>query len=255
MKYPATTAIGDAGEFFFAYQIAHVLGWPCRLFDIDIGLDAQVEILDPARNSLGRFVAFQVKTTTVEKSKTSVYVSQDQVDYWRSLELPVFVALVDLPDGPILLHRVSSKAYPRTKGGRLRIDFDPTQRFAEDSGDVLRLASQEAALNAVNKYLRPIRVWAREMPKTLEKQLDSPDIERIIDLMGERHALKDKLSKAEALAANLGAGTVECLTAKEMLDSALRDLGERMNEWKMDETYDDPQFGNGEIAKFLYELR
>ena len=38
MKYPKTAATGHAGEFFFAYQVAKVLGWPCRIFDIDIGL-------------------------------------------------------------------------------------------------------------------------------------------------------------------------------------------------------------------------
>lgn len=38
MKYPKKTANGDAGEFFFAYKIASVLKWPCRLLDIDIKL-------------------------------------------------------------------------------------------------------------------------------------------------------------------------------------------------------------------------
>ena len=44
MKYPLGTANGDAGEFFAAYKIAKELGWPCRLFDIDIGIDAQVSV-------------------------------------------------------------------------------------------------------------------------------------------------------------------------------------------------------------------
>jgi hypothetical protein len=64
MKYALRTANGDAGEFFFAYKIASVLKWPCRLFDIDIGIDAQVEIVDEDdETSTGRFVAFQVKAT------------------------------------------------------------------------------------------------------------------------------------------------------------------------------------------------
>ena len=51
MKYLLQTANGDAGEFFFAYKIASALGWPCRLFDIDIDIDAQVEILNEDRTS------------------------------------------------------------------------------------------------------------------------------------------------------------------------------------------------------------
>ena len=60
MKYPEKAANGDAGEFFFAYKVASVLKWPCRLLDIDIGIDAQVEILNEDGTSTGRFVAFQV---------------------------------------------------------------------------------------------------------------------------------------------------------------------------------------------------
>jgi len=51
MKYTKSAANGHAGEFFFAYKVARVLGWPCRLFDIDIGIDAQVEVLDHERAS------------------------------------------------------------------------------------------------------------------------------------------------------------------------------------------------------------
>ncbi|MCI5162057.1 MAG: hypothetical protein D3917_08545 [Candidatus Electrothrix sp. AX5] len=53
LKYTKKKAIGDAGEYFFAYTVATILGWPCRLLDIDIGIDAQVEILDGDQNSTG----------------------------------------------------------------------------------------------------------------------------------------------------------------------------------------------------------
>src|SRR5690242_4709435 len=79
MKYSGKTASGDAGEFFFAYQVASVLGWPCRLFDIDIGIDAQVEVLDEDGKSAGNFVAFQVKTTSGEGSAAYRHVRKRQL--------------------------------------------------------------------------------------------------------------------------------------------------------------------------------
>jgi len=255
MKYPDTTAIGDAGEFYFAYQIAHVLRWPCRLFDIDIGLDAQVEILDAKRNSEGRFVAFQVKTTSVENSKTSVYVKRAQVDYWKTLELPVFVVLVDLPTGSMLLHRITDQDYVKTNGGRLRIDFDPSQTFDKSSGRVFAAASQEAALDAIDKYLLPIRQGAQAIEDELKNQIEFPDPNRIIELMEKRHALKDNLARAEALSLSLGTGAQECMNVKQLLDAALIQLGAYMEDWNMDKDYDDLKYGNGEIAKFLDELR
>ncbi|MDW9232039.1 hypothetical protein C7S15_5639 [Burkholderia cepacia] len=67
MLYTLKKASGDAGEYFFAYKIASVLKWPCRLTGIDIGIDAQVEVMDDNQLSTGQFVAFQVKATSKEE--------------------------------------------------------------------------------------------------------------------------------------------------------------------------------------------
>ncbi|KQZ69102.1 hypothetical protein ASD55_13785 [Rhodanobacter sp. Root561] len=255
MKYPVNTSIGNAGEFFFAYQIASVLGWPCRLFDIDIGIDAQVEILDADRTSTGRFVAIQIKTTSLANSKTSVYVSKDQVDYWKAQELPVFVALVDLKTSSTLLHRITNKAYPVTNGGDVRIDFDPNHGFDATSGATFAAASSEAALDAIEKYLAPVRQGAKQIQADLIRFEQSPDPERTIDLMICRYALKADLDRAETLSHNLKIGADECFKVQEQLDDALKELGRRMQAWKMDRDYDDQRFGDGEIRKFMDELR
>jgi hypothetical protein len=118
MKYSQKTAHGDAGEFFFAYQIASVLKWPCRLFDIDIGVDAQVEVLEENGVSTGKFVAFQIKSTTVGRHGACSYVRKKHLAYWLDLDIPLFAVLVDLPRQVMYLHHVTKgKRYPITKKG------------------------------------------------------------------------------------------------------------------------------------------
>ncbi|EOG4047563.1 hypothetical protein ACLBYQ_004938, partial [Salmonella enterica] len=59
MTYPKTSAEGHAGEYLFAYWISRYFKWPCRLLDIDMGLDAQVEIYENEL-STGMFIGVQV---------------------------------------------------------------------------------------------------------------------------------------------------------------------------------------------------
>lgn len=124
MEYGLRTANGDAGEFFAAYKIAKELGWPCRLFDIDIGIDAQVEIMTEARQSTGRFVALQVKATS-DKEKDSCSVKARHLNYWRTLDIPVFVVLVDLQKEQMFLHLIeATRKYEKAGAKRYKIPFD-----------------------------------------------------------------------------------------------------------------------------------
>lgn len=45
-KYTAKNISGDAGAYLIAYTATHRLGWPCRILGIDIGVDAELEVLD-----------------------------------------------------------------------------------------------------------------------------------------------------------------------------------------------------------------
>jgi hypothetical protein len=196
VKYPVGTAHGDAGEFFFAFQIASVLKWPCRLFDIDIGIDAQVEIINEDRTSTGRFVAFQVKATSSD-GEDCRYVSKRQLAYWRELELPVFVVLVDLSKPAMFLHRVAlDRDYPVTKKGAIRIDFDlKSEEFTARSGRLIATAAEETALSHVRRHLDVVRGGAEEIRKQIAAQEDYPDPNALIDRMDERAQLKEELER------------------------------------------------------------
>jgi hypothetical protein len=200
MKYPIETANGDAGEFLFAYRIATVLKWPCRLFDIDIGIDAQVEIIGDGGVSTGRFVAFQIKATSAE-DRDCCYVSKAQLAYWKELELPVFVVLVDLAKEALFLHCVvNDRDYPLTPKGRVRIDFDlATDLFTANSGSLIAAAAEQSALTHVRTHLRVANRGAERIRRAIELMETAPDARVLIECMEERAALLAELSQASAL--------------------------------------------------------
>jgi hypothetical protein len=257
MKYPKKTAHGDAGEFFFAYQIASILKWPCRLFDIDIGIDAQVEILDEKGVSSGKFVAFQIKTTNAEDHSACSYVDEEHLAYWRSLDVPVFVVLVDLPKRAMYLRQIiKSEAYPTTDKGSIRIEFDTVNgRFQESSSAVIQAAADEAALADVREYLVPVREGIETIRNALGKARVIPEPDVLIEIMMRRIDWKDSLARAEALARNLRTGAEECSDVEAQLGEALAELREFMIDWKMDEDWDDGKYRAGEIKKFIEESR
>lgn len=250
MKYPIKTANGDAGEFFFAFQIASVLKWPCRLYDIDIGIDAQVEIIGDDRTSTGKFVAFQVKATSSEEQDCR-YVSQMQLAYWKELELPVFVVLVDLTQKTMCLHRVAiNKSYPLTDSGSVRIDFDlKKDQFSERSGDVIVAAANEMGLLHVRKHLQVVQKGVEGIRSAIASMDDFPDPNLLIEWMDRRNILKEELAQASALVNALRVGDSEYSKVEDQLESALGALREYMSDSKMHHDWDD----HGDITRFIYE--
>lgn len=94
MKYRKTTAIGNAGEYYFAYWISKYFEWPCRLLDIDIGIDAQVEILDEENQTTGDFLAIQIKTTENESLSKSIALAN--LEYWKSIQDVVILVSINI---------------------------------------------------------------------------------------------------------------------------------------------------------------
>jgi len=257
MKYPRKAANGHAGEFFFAYKVASVLGWPCRLFNIDIGIDAQVEVLDRARASTGKFVAFQIKTTTAEGLRDKTYVDERHLIYWRSLETPVFIVLVVLSQKAMYLQQIEKlRDYHKTANGQVRIDFDLNRdRFKKSSRTLIRAAADQAALSAIRQHLRTVDEGISNIRNILAQMEISPDPDDLINAMRMREEWRRGLDRAETLARNLGIGQSECSAADELLEAALDDLREYMEQGGMGEGWDDSSHGNGDIKKFLEEAR
>lgn len=249
MKYPIGTANGDAGEFFAAYKIAKVLGWPCRLFDIDIGIDAQVEILTDARESTGRFVALQVKATSNEEADCR-YVSPRQLQYWRSLEIPVFVALVDLQNEQMFLHLVeATREYEQTKKGKCKIPFDlKAGLFSSASAAILAAASERLAMSHIDGYLGPVETAIKRILRSVQNvQEGNPDPDILIEHMESRIELFGRLDQADAASTLSKVGNGVINKCRDALSWALYDLQKAMA--PMENDYAD----KGDISSFLRE--
>jgi len=94
MIFPKNSAMGKAGENYFAYWILKNFGWPCRLFDIDIGIDAQIEVLNEDNRPTGNCLPVQIKSTNGNKLK--LQVDTGHLITWSGMNEPVLLVLVDL---------------------------------------------------------------------------------------------------------------------------------------------------------------
>lgn len=251
MLYPISSANGHAGEYFFAYKIASVLQWPCRLIDIDIGIDAQVEVLDEtSRLSTGRFVAFQIKAREKE-DQTYIYTTQEHLRYWRELQLPVFVVLVDLSAKKIYLHEVNlSRSYPLTAKGRIRIDFDLSKdAFKRSSGQKIALAGQRKSEQEVAAALTRVNAYSSEVMQTIKAaETDGMALE-LLDLMRGRFEIRAQLDHARGMASGLQAGKSLVKGAQDRLDGVLNDLRDCMKDGGMAVDWND----DGLVTAFINE--
>lgn len=232
MKYTLKAASGDAGEYFFAYQIAHVLKWPCRLLDIDIGIDAQVEVLDIDRTSTGRFIAVQVKAR-LDDGPSYRYVSEAQLAYWLELDVPVFVVLVNLDKKAMYVHRISKKLeYHRTPERAVRIDFDLVNEiFSSATAARFSKASADAVMEHILPLLEKVNHGAEVILEFLRGEVDNAD--RLLDLMRSRVALKSYLNQASALVDAMGAGEDEYNDALNKLEVSLDQLARVFDMYKI----------------------
>jgi len=114
LKSDLNNANGKAGEHYFAYWILRNLNWPCRLLDVDIGIDAQIEIMDEAMHSTGEFLAAQIKTSVTPELKTSIKVKH--LKYWKSINDPVILILISFLDSePKLYWKLINKQDAKSK--------------------------------------------------------------------------------------------------------------------------------------------
>jgi hypothetical protein len=104
IKYKETSATGNAGEYYFAYWISKYFQWPCRLLDIDLGIDAQIEILDKNNHTSGNFLAIQIKTT--ETTKENVSIELKNLEYWKTMDDIVILVSITLNPKPLIYWKV-----------------------------------------------------------------------------------------------------------------------------------------------------
>lgn len=215
MKYPQNSAIGDAGEHFFAYTVATQLGWPCRLLDVDIGIDAQVEILDDERNSTGQFLAVQIKTRTDPQTYV-IYEGVKHVEYWQSADSPVLIALVDLEDKTVYIKHVEKggELAPAVPGGdTVKFEFDPSEDLlSQDLAPKLRLLGYAEEIKKIEAILNEIRARCESILQETDTEDvdDMKDYDYYLEMLYDFRPLENRLYEAKVLVLRIRKFTGDC---------------------------------------------
>lgn len=166
MEYPKKSISGDAGEYLVAYTVTHLLGWPCRLLDVDIGVDAEMEIMGDDGNSTGDVIKIQVKSFSSISSveSKSIYVDERHIRYWKRFCLPVIVCCVDLAERQIYWKQIVATDNYVTSGeaNRIRIDLNEDKLDSSSKERLKALATPEDS-----KKIEPLFAKAIELHDAL----------------------------------------------------------------------------------------
>lgn len=169
MEYAKKSVNGDAGEYLVAYTITKLFGWPCRLFGVDIGVDAELEILDDGACSTGDVIKIQIKAFDRISSSESkgIYVDDRHINYWKRFCLPVIICCVDLAKEKIYWKQILATEAYQSGGESRKISIDlGNDELSRASKDALRsLATPEAS-----KQIEPLFQRLRYLYKNLADQ-------------------------------------------------------------------------------------
>ncbi|WP_318415814.1 DUF4365 domain-containing protein [Photobacterium leiognathi] len=132
MKFDINSSHGKAGEYYFSYWICNNFKWPCRLLDIDVGIDAQIELFNEQYHSTGDFIGVQIKTTMF--SEPDVSISLKNLEYWRSIDDPIILVSITLENGPKIFWKLinGSDINERIKDIKDKGNKSGTVKFTQD---------------------------------------------------------------------------------------------------------------------------
>lgn len=153
-EYQKRSKNGDAGEYFAAFKFTKIFGWPYRMLDVDLGVDAEVEILDNNGLSTSDLVKLQIKTfdkITSEESK-KIYVSPEHIGYWKKFCLPIVVVCVDLQNERIYWKPVTATESYASGGlsNVISIDLSSDELNSSSKSKFLSLVTPEESKNIEN---------------------------------------------------------------------------------------------------------
>ncbi len=183
-EYQKRSKNGDAGEYFAAYKFTKLFGWPYRMLDVDLGVDAEVEILNNSGLSTSDLVKLQIKTfdkITSEESK-KIYVSPEHIGYWKKFCLPIVIVCVDLQNEKIYWKPViATESY--ASGGTssvISVDLARDELTSSSRSQFLALVTPEESKN-IEQLLDTARLQYADLLAQSTYAIDGEQLKRIED--------------------------------------------------------------------------
>lgn len=125
MEYAKRSINGDAGEYLVAFTITRSLGWACRLYGVDLGVDAETEIIGNGASD-GDIIKIQVKSfdRLNASDAAAVYVDDRHIRYWQRFSAPIIVCCVDLTTQKVYWKPINATEAYASGGVSKKVSFD-----------------------------------------------------------------------------------------------------------------------------------
>jgi hypothetical protein len=171
IEYAKRSVNGDAGEYLVAHRFTKVLGWPYRMLDVDLGVDGEIEILDPNGISTSDIIKVQVKSfdSISNTDSKKIYAKNKHIEYWKKFCLPIIVVCVDLSRDKVYWKPVTATECYQTGGASQAIPIDLQ---ADELTSACKAKLQALVSPAASKDIGQILTNMRTLFKTIRNQND-----------------------------------------------------------------------------------
>ena len=168
MEYLKKSINGVAGEYLVAYKVTRLLGWPCRLYGVDLGIDAELELLSDNGQSTGDIIKIQIKAKDKidTQDSTSIYLDDRHIDYWKRFCLPIIVCCVDLSTENVYWKQITSTEAYESGGESKKVGFClKHDLLTENSREVLRKMVYPDVSDQMAKLFKQAQGMHQELPQ------------------------------------------------------------------------------------------
>lgn len=196
--YPSRSVNGDAAEYLVAYTVTRKLGWPCRLYGVDLGVDAEMEVMLDGQTD-GDIIKIQVKGFDDVPGETkSVYVDERHIRYWQRFSSPVIVCCVDLTAEKVYWRAISATEAYQSAGSARRVDFNIKDDLLDASSKAaLAALVSPPAVKEIGRYLNDIRAFVSDPSNDGHRKIDH---ESINDLEDRARKMLEEVGRVEKMA-------------------------------------------------------
>lgn len=182
------------------------------MLDIDLGIDAQIEILDKNNHTSGNFLAVQIKTT--ETNKENVSIELRNLEYWNTMDDIVILVSITLNPEPQIYWKVINdekiKQYileaKSNDSNTTTIKFDDGNLLVKENKDIFELLPYKNTVLKANSIIDNIidectninnKLWDEKYETFTSDRLDNglSDIENIIDNFNDICHADDQLNE------------------------------------------------------------
>ncbi|OYW76946.1 MAG: hypothetical protein B7Z37_06405 [Verrucomicrobia bacterium 12-59-8] len=192
MEYTKRIRHGDVGEHLVAFRIMRDFKWPCRLLGIDLGIDAETEILTEDGNTTGDTIRLQIKSVaSVDGKSFSITTSEEHINYWQRHCTPVIFCGVCLATERVFWKQITALEDYSTEGVSKKVSFC-CEHDLLDARTVVewrKFASPDAAHELANLMAK----YQSIIDDTEHSAFDGETCKKYSDLFAEGRGIRQKV--------------------------------------------------------------